>query len=61
MPLGARTAVVTISIIVPTVRRMQRKGAKQEGREVSRILISKAVLLGLFAFTLLGLVKVGYS
>ena len=33
MPLGARIAVVTISITAPAVRMKQRRGAKQEGRE----------------------------
>ena len=47
--------VVTISTIAPTVRMIQRRGAKQEGREDSSFLISKAVLLGLFALHYLGL------
>ena len=55
MPLGAKTAQVTISMTAPTAKRQQRSGAKYEGREDSRFLISKAVLLGLFALRYLGL------
>ena len=55
MPLGARMAQVTISITTPTVKRQQTRGAKYDGREDSRFLISKAVLLGLFALRYLGL------
>ena len=47
--------VVTISTTAPMVRRMQRRGAKLDGKEDSRFLISKAVLLGLFALHYLGL------
>ena len=54
-PLGAKIMVVVISVVVPTVRRKQRRGAKQEGREDSNFLISKAVLLGLFTLHYLGL------
>ena len=55
MPLGARIAQVIISMTAPTANRQQRRGAKKDGREDSRFLISKAVLLGLFALRYLGL------
>ena len=48
-------AVVTISTIAPMVKRIQRRGVKQEGKEDSSFLISKAVLLGLFTLHYLGL------
>ena len=54
-PLGARIVVTTISITDPIVRRKQRRGVKWDGREDSSFLISKAVLLGLFALCYLGL------
>ena len=55
MPFGAKMAQVTISITAPTAKRQQRRGVKYDGREDSRSLISKAVLLGLFALRYLGL------
>ena len=48
-------SVVMISTTAPSVRMIQRMGVKQEGREDSSFLISKAVLLGLFALRYLGL------
>ena len=53
--LGAKTAVVTISIIVPTVKQKQMRRTKKDERKDSRFLVSKAVLLGLFALCYLGL------